>query len=250
MSDEATITDADIDAAVAEAEANYDKAANPDKPSKPEWCEDKFWDAEKGQVNSEALAKSYQELQSKQSQPKGEDDKTDEKPADEAKVEAPPELKAALDAAGINFDAVAAEYAEKGEVSPESRAKLEAAFGKNVVDNYFNGLAAQATTAASTYEANVRSAAGADFDAAKSWADDNMTPAEIAEFDAHVRSGDEARAKLAVQGLVSKFQAEGGKAPNLVQGKNGSQNSDSFASIDEMATAMNDARYRDRKSVV
>lgn len=36
-------------------------------PARPEWCEEKFWDAKAGQVRTEDLAKSYSEIQRKMS---------------------------------------------------------------------------------------------------------------------------------------------------------------------------------------
>ena len=40
-------------------------AAAPTKPTRPEWCPEKFWNADKGEVNSEAMAKSYTEVEKK-----------------------------------------------------------------------------------------------------------------------------------------------------------------------------------------
>ena len=47
------------------AQAAKDQTIQPDKPQKPEGVPDKFWDAEKGEVNYAAWSKSTAELEAK-----------------------------------------------------------------------------------------------------------------------------------------------------------------------------------------
>ena len=54
---EAPVKDGSLDT----AKVSPDESAPVDAPAKPEWLEDKFWDA-KGGANTEALAKSYADL--------------------------------------------------------------------------------------------------------------------------------------------------------------------------------------------
>ncbi|OHB39592.1 MAG: hypothetical protein A2882_16290 [Phenylobacterium sp. RIFCSPHIGHO2_01_FULL_70_10] len=255
------ITQEALDAAVAEAHARFDGKATDDntppasqetpqdggeqqKPQKPEWVEDKFWDAEKGEVKYEDLAKSYQELQRKLSEKPQGDQKPEgqETPAGDASA-----VAQALAAAGIDFNAVNAEYQEAGDVKPETRAKLEAAFGKELVDNYFAGLKAQEAQFSATYASEVKGSVGGDeqYAAMIAWARDNVPANEVAEYDRIVQGGDVAAAKMAAQAMFARFNAAGGKEPSLIGGgRTNAVEAVGYPNIQAMARDMGDPRYR------
>src|SRR5687768_2714090 len=79
----------EYDAAMA---AKFDKATGaveePTKPTRPDHIPEKFWDADKGEVRLEAMAKSYAELEKSkgkpQEEPKQEEQKAPEGSTDEA----------------------------------------------------------------------------------------------------------------------------------------------------------------------
>lgn len=246
------ITQEALDAALAEAEAAHQERLNPasedapDAPAKaekPSWVEDKFWDAEKGEVNAEAMAKSYAELQKKLSNPAAEE--ADEAPA--AADDTAPVAKA-LAAAGLSFEAIDAEYQASGEVSPDTMAKLVANFGQSVVDNYFSGLKAQEANLSAAYNDAVYGAVGGQeqYGAMVQWAAANASPEQIAEFNAAVNSGDQMKASLAAKVMYGSFTENGGKAPNLVNGgKTATAAEQGYASIEQMGKDLNSAQYRE-----
>ena len=244
---------AQLDLFLKEAEAEFDarEGKTPtetptEKAVKPDWIEDKFWDAEKGEVNSEALARSYRELQTKQSS------KTDKKPADEANTETDDKsnpVASALKTAGLDFATINAEYQSKGELPAETMTKLVDAFGQEMVDAYFNNLKAAEASLVSGYESAVMApAGGADGYAAMSaWAIDNVPATELAAYNKAVNSGDVGTAKLAVEAMFSRYSAQGeGRTPNLVNGaKTGSAtNAQAYASAEAMGADLMSKEYR------
>lgn len=242
-----------------------------DKPQKPAGVPDKFWDAEKGAVRVDDLAKSYTELEKQRGQQPAVVKPVDT-PAKEATVDeqkafltskgVTAEDLAKLDEAGVkakyaelNKPAVAAakpeeidlkdvnaEYAEKGELSAETRAKLDAKYGKEVVDSYLAGQQALADK----YNQAAFTAAGdeATFKAMNEWASANFTAADAKVYNEAVTSGDVAKMSLAVQGLKARYEKAEGKAPTLIQGENLAAGQEGYKTRDEMVKAMRDPRYK------
>lgn len=231
------------------------KPAQPEQqqvPQRPADIPEKFWDAEKGTVNTAALLASYAELEKKQSkaaEPKPDvpdpakpadqkpgdpqsDTSTDDKPKDDAKP------------ATIDFEAYGTELATNGKLSDESYAALEK-FGLNreMTDTYIAGIQAIQTLNGQKLHAAAGSAEA--YNAMVEWGTKNLSQAEQDAFNKSVEiaiaTGDDTSAKLLIEGIKAKM---GGGEPNYVQGKNkpggGVQ---PFASRSEMAEAMNDPRY-------
>ncbi len=257
------ITDAAIQQAVADANARHAAlqagqeptvaaatTADSSKPQRPEHIPEKFWDADKGEVNVEAMAKSYSELERTKGKPPEEAPKPEDQ-QQQQQAEVSPEEKAlseALGKAGIDFTAVRDEYsAGNGEIKPETRSKLERAFGKDVVDNYFAGLKAQEAAASANYASTVQAAAGSPeaYGQMTQWAADNLSPQEIARFNEAVNSLDATKATLAVENLKAKFEATGGKAPSLVNpSATSAVDAQGYPSLAHMTRDMNDPKYR------
>lgn len=232
--------DAEVAAINGEQPPAKEEPAEGDKPSKPDWVPEKFWDAEKGEVRTEELAKSYQELESNRSKPPA-----DEKPA-EGEADPDAAAKDVLKANGFEFQALATEFEENGNFKPETLAKLETTFGKELVADYVQAKQAQFAAAAGDFNTQVMAAAGGaeGYKAATAWAAQNLTPQEIAEFDAHVTSGDATRAKLAATALAARFEASGGKAPSLVNGGNSPTGNGGYGSMDEMSRDVDNPLYK------
>lgn len=235
------------------------------KAEKPAGVPDKFWDAEKGAVRVDDLAKSYTELERARSaapvvkaietpkEPTADEAKAfltskgvtaeDIAKLDEAGVKAKyAELNKAAPSADVDMAAVNAEFAEKGELSAETRAKLDAKHGKEIVDSYLAGQAALAEK----YNGAAFTAAGSEatFKAMSEWAAQNFTPAEAKVYNDAVTSGDVSKMTLAVQGLKSRYESAEGSSPKLLNGENGASHEEGFKSRDEMVKAMRDPRYK------
>jgi hypothetical protein len=205
------------------------------KPQRPEGVPEKFWDAEKGVVNTDALLKSYTELESAKGKAPAETPKEGEKTPEEA-------AKALADAK-VDVQSMSTEYAEKGQLSEQSYAKLaEAGFPKEVVDSY---IAGQEALAAQRGQEGFKLAGGEDqFKAMATWAVQALPQAEIDAFNASM-DGSPAQMKQAILGLKAQFEAANGKDPQLVQGNSGGNSpTGAFASRAEVTAAMRDPRYK------
>jgi hypothetical protein len=238
-----------------------------EKPVKPEGVPDKFWNAEKGEVDLIGLAKSYTELEKTRSQPKPEEKpavpavdaakaklesdlaalkaKPDAKPEDvQAAEKALADYKPAVPApTKLDFTKVDAEFAEHGKLSDKTVEALEAAgFDRSRIDLHLRGLQALQRE----YSGKAFTAAGGEekYNAMIAWAKTGLAEGERKAFDTAVMSGDDATMVLAVQGLTAKFAAANGSDPKLLGGTRPGAQSAGFRSTAEMKAAMRDPRYK------
>lgn len=232
-SQEVTPGSPEYDALMAEKFDDAQKAGGPKQQTqqseeRPSWLPEKF-------KSPEDFAKAYAELEKKQSQAPAQ--KADEKPEQQTQDEA----KKAVEAGGLDFGALEAEYLGGG-LSDQSYAKLEAiGIPRDVVDAY---IAGQEAVAAQIRDEVVSEVGGEEaYGEMIAWAAQNLSPAEIAAYDNAVDSGDLNVVKLAVEGLKARFERSMGSEPRLLSG-GVTNTSDGFRSVEEMKTAMRDPRYR------
>jgi hypothetical protein len=196
---------------------------------RPSWLPEKF-------ATPEDMAKAYAELSSKLGNPDA--SKTPaatDAPADEA------EANKAVAQAGLDMDALRAEFAETGDLKPETYAKFKAAgIPEEIVKGYIEGQ----KVVAENYTNSVKAVAEGQFDTMAAWAATNLQPAELAAYNKAVDSGDADIAKLAVAGVYQKFVAANGKDPALVNGANSDGKGDVFESTRQVTDAMRDKRYK------
>jgi hypothetical protein len=195
------------------AEPAAPASATQNKPQRPEWCPEKFWNAEAGAVNQEALAKSYTNLETKQ----GSQSQQAPKPGDAAanttqQTEAADPVVAARN-----------EYADKGELTPatyEALAKL--GHTKETVDTYIAGV--RATEQATFGEAYALTGGQQGYQQLLQWAATNLSQEEQDDFDSRVTNAKSM--KKAVTELNTRYQqslgSDGKKttttAPNATSG--------------------------------
>lgn len=225
-----------------------------DVKQKPEGIPDKFWNAEKGEVDYAAMAKSYTELeklhsQRQQQQPPAEPPKDGQQQQQQPPKDGqqPPDAVAkALTDAGLSFDAVQEEFVASGDLAPETRDKLKkVGYTDQQIDIYLNGVRAASeklTTAA--HEA----AGGADAyaDIVK-WAGTTLTPAQVAAYNASVSSSDPEQIRLAVAGLRAQYDRANGTDPKLLGGSGGGDPVLGFRSRAEQTAALNKRDERGRR---
>lgn len=194
-----------------------------------------------------ALEKAYLELQSKLGAPKEAPKATAEQPKAPAGVpqitpqEAP---KATAETPKLDFDAFASEYAEKGELSAESRAAIEkSGVPQKVVDSYIAGQQAIAQQIASTLAAPFGGEEG--LKTAMQWAGANMDKVEVETLNEMLRSGQVGQAKVAARLLHSAYTEANGREGALVRGGEEVRAAGvkPFASQEEMVRAFSDRRY-------
>ena len=196
----------------------------------------------------EDLAKSYSELEKKLGEQTPKQEEVDPVSATKLKEEAPKQensLEIAEDAvenAGLNFDTLAQEYAEKGQLGDESYKALEqSGIPKAYVDQFIAGQKAIGEQQTN----NVKTMVGGEdaYNEMASWASKNMSEGEKKAYNAAVNSADMDTVKLAVDGLRAKYQAANGTEPSLMQGKATPVAEQGFESWAEVTAAMADPRY-------
>lgn len=196
---------------------------------KPEGVPDKFYNAETGKVDYDSLAKSYTELEKKQSQPKQE--------------EATPETaEEAVESAGLDLASLNKEYADNNKLADSSYEALEkAGINRATVDSYIAGQHALAQQAqASAFEIT----GGKDnYTAMTEFAKANLTPDALNSYNTAVNSPDKSTRDLAVRGLYAQYSAESGSGNNLVMGKGNEVSGTGYQSKEQMIADMKKPEY-------
>ena len=183
--------------------------------NRPEWLPEKF-------NSPEDLAKGYSELEKQFTQSRQEASSAKETEgsndvsADEAQTTT--EARETVENAGLDFDAMQAEFAESGELSENTYKDLQdRGIPKEMVDAYVDGQRAKATE----YTNEIFEFAGGEesYKGMTQWASENLPDSEIDAFNDAISSGNTSQARLAIDGLVSRYRDNGGVEPTLVGGK-------------------------------
>lgn len=264
------------DNATADVNAGTKPAADAgNKPQKPAGVPDKFWNAEKGEVNFEAWNKSTTELEARFTQQqqaakapdmgagdpakaaaeaaardaaaKPADQRTPEEKALVEKAEADKTAAAEAAATKARGDAVQAattEFSKDGKLSDATYQQLaKAGYDKGTVDAYIEGQRAQATLILNSMheQAGGKSA----FEQKVQWGSTVYTAEEQNAFNAALRSGDKGQISLAIQGLNARYSAEFGKSGKQVDtgGGGSGANANAFKTRAELVAAMGDPKY-------
>lgn len=208
----------------------------PIKAERPEHIPEKFWDAEKGEVRVEELAKSYAELEKGKVKP-------DDKAADD-KGKAP---DAEVEAAQAEFsklrEETTASIVATGAPSEEQYAAYEKrGFSRDDIDAFIAGQ--QAVGQLQVMEVHTAVGGKEAYDAAVAWARSSFSPEEVAAYDRDVHSADKAVMLNAARGLIARYQQANGTDGRSVTGKsNNGVSGASYASKAEMVKDMQDPKY-------
>lgn len=238
---------AKVDAAQAASAPAVPASQAPAPAVRPEHIPEKFWDAEKGTIKVDDLAKSYAELERGRTPapeaPKG----VPEAVAAAAKAGEDAAKAAGVDTKGLDFDALAASFAANGSLTEADYTNLKArGITKELADAHIANAqrvaALESQLAVSQVHALV---GGADkYSAMLQWAGVNLTAAEQSAFDTAVTGTPESRA-MAINSLKARHKAALGSDPKLVTGDGKSSiGSAAFQSRSEVTAAMRDPRYK------
>ena len=199
------------------------KLAGEDTPEeRPEWLPEKF-------ANVEAMAKAYAELE------KG---KSSEEPEVEPEV-----AEKAVNEAGLDMDALSAEYEDKGELTPESLEALgKVGITPEMVQSYIVGQTAESDKArASLLEPVGGEEAYTDLVA---WASNNVPSSDIDTYNAVLAGGDPNAIKMAVENLNAKYLAANGKEPSVsLSGKPNGTGASVYESTADLMKDMSNKEY-------
>ena len=194
---------------------------------RPEWLPEKF-------KSAEDMATAYAELEKRMGAGAKEDTEEQQEGNDDQPEEAPNYNQAVVDASQEFF-------ANDGQLSEETYKKLEeVGLPKDLVDSYAAGQQALMQSE----EAQIQGVANGQYDEMAEWANDNLPQEEIDAFDEAVVNGTVQQAKLAVQGLYARYQNSVGSTPKLTQGNVVGSATMPFKSMQELARAQSDPRYR------
>ena len=164
-------------------------------PERPEWLPEKF-------KTPEDMAKAYAELEKAKSKGEAPDDKDTDATAEKA-----------VDEAGLDMDALSKEYAESGELSKGSLEALsKVGITEDMVQSYITGQEAQAAAA----QKELLEPIGGDIEAYNkltAWAGDNLSDAEVDEFNSVLETGNPSAVKMAIRDLSSKYEGVNGTEP-------------------------------------
>ncbi len=203
----------------------------------------------------EDLVKAYKELESKLGS-KGKEQtpaateqtktvepaKATEQPKDpEAVVET---AKQVVEGAGLDFDALAQEYYDNGDLTEDSYKTLESkGIPKAVVETYMNGLKALAKETEQQMYANVGGKENY-VNVILPWAKTTLSKEEATKFDKMLTSGDMDKIEAAMYMLNERFVKANGSPPKQLVSGSVTTVGDVFATRAEHLQAVRDPRYR------
>ena len=201
---------------------------------RPQWLPEKF-------KSAEDMAQAYSELEKKLGQAPKEDEAEAEQVEEKAENQEEQSEENVSEAYQTIAEASKEFFENDGTLSEETYNALEkAGLPRDLVDSYAAGQQALLQSE----EAQIQSVANGQYDAMAEWANENLPQEEIDAFDEAVTGGTVQQAKLAVQGLYARYQNAAGSSPKLTQGSVTGTATMPFKSMQELARAQSDPRYR------
>ena len=205
-----------------------------DQSDRPEWLPEKF-------KSPEDMSKAYAELEKKLGQAPKEDTEESEQSEEKAEDDEEQTEENTSEAYKAVAEASKEFFENDGQLSEETYNALEkAGLPRDLVDSYAAGQQALLQSE----EGQIKSVAQGNYDAMAEWANENLPQEEIDAFDEVVTGGSISQAKLAVQGLYARYQNEVGAKPKLTQGAVSGVSTMPFKSMQELARAQSDPRYK------
>ncbi len=200
-------------------------------------------------TNAEELEKAYIELQKKL----GGSEEEDGTPSSvEEETEEEQEEEVEVSAGEVLITDASTEFAEKGELSPETMEKFAGMSSQELVEAYMahraNNPQAQTEQVADLTDSQVnyiKNQAGGEesYNTLVGWAGENLPEQYVAAFDNIVESGNVEAITIAVAGLRSQYEQVNGYEGTMLSGKGAPQQVDAFRSQAEVVQAMADPRY-------
>ena len=196
--------------------------------------------------NAQELEKAYMELEKKLGSRTNSDESAaqEDEPEQSNSTDSDPQIEA--------INRAAAEWNEKGELTPETLAAFESMSSKELVEAYFryeNGFTNQEAPSqtAELTQADInriQNSVGGEsaYKQLVGWAADNFSQSEIDAFDNVVDSGNVDAINLALAGLKARYTDAVGYEGTMIQGKAAAP-ADTFKSQAEVVRAMSDSRY-------
>ena len=205
-----------------------------EQSDRPEWLPEKF-------KSPEDMSKAYSELEKKLGQSPEESTEESEQVEEKAEDQEEQSEENTSEAYQAVAEASKEFFENDGQLSEETYKTLEkAGLPRDLVDSYAAGQQALQQSE----EGQIKSVAQGNYESMAEWANENLPQEEVEAFDEAVTGGTVSQAKLAVQGLYARYQNEVGAKPKLTQGGVNGASTMPFRSMQELARAQSDPRYK------
>lgn len=216
-----------------------------DVPKRPDNVPEKFWNAESGTINTEALLKSQQDAEAALSRLQSEKpaETPSETPSEEPKAETPTDAPAPSNA----VEAAAKEFSEKGSLASETyEALAKQGISKDMVDAQIAGAKAVEAESQKLTDATFDEVGGeTNFTAMAEWAAKDLDAGQVATINTLLGSPDEAVVRAGAAQLKAAYEANADIDPSVVlTGHTPATTGKQYNSKAEMTRDMNDPRYK------
>jgi hypothetical protein len=204
---------------------------------RPDDIPEKFWDADKGEVNVAALLKAQQDAEAALRQQQN----TPDKKKEEDSAGAP---EGTTESQTSVVEAASAEFAKDGQLSEDTYAALEkVGITREMTDGHIAGV--ESLTAGLKAAAYDTFDGQEGFDKAAEWAAVNLSDDEIAALDVQLTSSNPAIVRAGSKALAERFAEANPDEGTTLRGDSAATNMGGyFKSGAEMREAMADPRYR------
>jgi hypothetical protein len=184
--------------------------------------------------NAEDLESAYLELQKKLGEG---DEESEEEMEDAEEFESTP--------ATDMISAASQEFAESGELTPETRDALAELDSSELLDAYMSLAQPPSADLTDSDVSSLKASVGGEesYNQITGWAAEALSEVELEAFNTTVDSGSLAQIQMVMAGLQARYQAENGYEGTQLQGKAPSNSRDTFRSQAEVVEAINDPRY-------
>jgi len=184
--------------------------------------------------NAEDLESAYLELQRKLGEV---DEESEGEMEDAEEVESNP--------AADMISAASQEFAESGELTPETRDALAELDSSELLDAYMSLAQPPSPDLSDSDVSSLKASVGGEesYNQITGWAAEALSEVELEAFNTTVDSGSLAQIQMVMAGLQARYQAENGYEGTQLQGKAPSNSRDTFRSQAEVVEAINDPRY-------
>ena len=184
--------------------------------------------------NAQDLESAYLELQKKLGEG---DEESEEEMEDAEEIESNP--------AADMISAASQEFAESGELTPETRDALAEMDSAELLDAYMSLAQPPSPDLTDSDVSNLKASVGGEesYNQITGWAAESLSDVELDAFNTTIDSGSMAQIQMVMAGLQARYQAENGYEGTQLQGKAPSNSRDTFRSQAEVVEAINDPRY-------
>ena len=143
------------------------------------------------------------------------------------------------------ISAASQEFAESGEITPETRDALAEMSSAELLDAYMSMQKAPSPDLTDSDVSSLKDSVGGEeaYNQITGWAAEALSDSELDAFNSTIENGSLAQIQMIMAGLQARYQAENGYEGTQLQGKPPSNSRDVFRSQAEVVEAINDPRY-------